>query len=72
MLTQDQQDLLDFLAQRVDDLAGKAHAAGAGKARALIDEAEELMAIRAAIVDRYTNDELASQLPLPLEERRAA
>ena len=46
MLTQDQQDLLDFLAQRVDDLAGKARAAAAGKARALINEAEELASAR--------------------------
>ncbi len=72
MLTQDQQDLLDFLAQRVDDLAGRARAAAAGKAGSLIDEAEELMAIRSAIINRYTNGELVSQLPLPLEERQAA
>tara|TARA_R110000868_G_scaffold65769_7_gene196333 strand:- start:24 stop:242 length:219 start_codon:yes stop_codon:yes gene_type:complete len=72
MLTQDQQDLLDFLAQRVDDLAGKARAAAAGKARALINEAEELMAIRAAIIDRHTNGQVVSQLPLPLEDKQAA
>ncbi len=72
MLSQDQRDLLAFLAEQVNDLMAKARGAAAGKAGMLINEAEELMAIRASIIDRHANENGATQLQLPLTEKKAA
>ncbi len=70
-LSQDQRGLLDFLADRVRELVASANQTAGVDAATLLAEAEELTAIRGAIVDRYSAD-CATQLHLPLDVKQAA
>ena len=71
-LNQDQRGLLDYLGERVRELVAAANNTFGVQASNLLAEAEELTALRAAIVDRYRDTETVSQLQLPLEIKAAA
>lgn len=71
-LSQDQRGLLDYLAEAVHELSIAASAGTGTRAEALMREAEELTALRAALVARAHTAENAAQLQLPLDVRRAA
>lgn len=72
MLTRDQKDLLDFLAESANELATKAHWARGGTALELRKEAEELMAIRSKVLNRHWDAARTNQFEFPFEMKRAA
>lgn len=64
-ISNDQRGLLDYLADRVRELVSEANQPGSD-ATTLLTEAEELTAIRGAIIDRHSATD--EQLQLPLQE----
>lgn len=72
MLTRDQKDLLVFLADSATELATKAPWTKRAESIALRQEAEELMSIRARVLNRHWESAKASQFELPLALKRAA
>ena len=72
MLTRDQKDLLVFLADSATELATKAPWSKNTECTALRQEAEELMSIRARLLNRHWESAKASQFELPLPLKRAA
>ena len=70
MLTRDQNDLLAFLADSAYELAARAHTKNAQELRGLMNEAEELMTIRANLLNTHWNK--ANQFELPFEMKKAA
>ena len=71
-LSQDQSGLLEYLAEKVHELTITARAAAGTRADDLMLEAEELTAIRKAIIARAQVAEEAAQLQLPLDLKKAA
>ncbi len=72
ILTHDQRGLLDYLADQVRELVTAAGESVGDTASNLMAEAEELTAIRAAIVNRTRVPEPELQMQLPLELKDAA
>lgn len=71
-LSQDQRGLLEYLADKVHELTITASTAAGASADDLMLEAEELAAIRKAIIARAQVAEEAAQLQLPLDMKKAA
>ena len=67
MSTQDRDGLVTYLIDRVEDLVRKAAIANARAAQAAIEEAQELLAIRANIIKRRSAVNDDAQLTLPLD-----
>jgi len=65
-------DLVKFLADTAHELSAQARHASSDTASLLKAEAEELMAIRANLLDRHWSHEQASQMTLPLDVKAAA
>lgn len=65
----DRHALLSFLADETHAALLRAHRAGAARTAVLLNEAEELMAIRLHILRRQDNE---AQLELPLDLKAAA
>lgn len=72
MFSQDQKELLAFLAESALELAGKAHRATGRELTVLLNEAEELMTIRANVMSRRLASANTNQLELPFEMKKAA
>lgn len=72
MFTGEQKDLLAFLAESALDLATQAHSKSGRELNALLNEAEELMAIRANLMNRHWTTANANQFELPFEMKKAA
>lgn len=68
-MSQDHHALLHFLAEETHHTLLRAHHIGGVGTAALLNEAEELMAIRLNILRRVED---AAQLELPLEIKKAA
>ncbi len=66
---EDRHALLSFLADETHNALVRAHRAGTSSTAMLLNEAEELMAIRLHILRRQDNE---AQLELPLEIKAAA
>lgn len=66
---EDRHALLSFLADETHSALVRAHRAGTSSTAMLLNEAEELMAIRLHILRRQDNE---AQLELPLEIKAAA
>jgi hypothetical protein len=60
--------LVAYLVDRVEDLVRKATVANAPAAKAAIEEAQELLAIRANILKRRNASNDDAQLSLPLDQ----
>lgn len=65
-------DLVRFLGDSAQELTMSAALAAPQAAKRLIGEAEELMALRANLLQRIWQDELNAQMPLPLGIKEAA
>lgn len=65
-------DLIRFLGESAQELSMSAALAAPAAAKRLIDEAEELMALRTNLLQRIWQDELNAQMPLPLSMKEAA
>lgn len=72
MAYSDANDLIRFLGESAQDLTMKAVMAAPEVAKELIEEAEELMALRSKLLQRIWDDELNAQMPLPLGMKEAA
>jgi len=72
MFTPDQKDLLAFLAESALELATQAHGTKGRGLDALLNEAEELMLIRANLMNRHWTTANTNQFELPLELKKAA
>ena len=72
MLTHDQKDLLVFLADSANELATQAHWSKGAKGVDLRNEAEELMAIRAKLLNRHWDSARTNQFEFPFELKQAA
>jgi len=72
MFTPEQKELLAFLAESALDLATQAHRTSGRKLNDLLNEAEELMAIRANLMNHHWTTANANQFELPLELKKAA
>jgi hypothetical protein len=72
MTTENQAGLLAYLAEKAHELVLSARTARPAQAAPLMAEAEELMAIRSAIIHRGRLAGADTQLQLPLEVKRAA
>jgi len=72
MLTQHRNDLVRFLTDAAHEAAAAARVANSDSARALTQEAEELMTLRARVLARQQARDEAAQLQLPLEQKAAA
>ena len=72
MANTDANDLIRFLGDSAQDLTMRAVMAAPGIAKDLIDEADELMALRSKLLQRIWDDELNAQMPLPLGMKEAA
>lgn len=68
-MIQDRHALLSFLADETHAILVRAHTGGAPATATLLNEAEELMAIRLNILRRQDNE---AQLELPLDIKAAA
>jgi hypothetical protein len=72
MLTTDQKDLLVFLAESATELATKAHWAKGSEGADLRKEAEELMSIRAKLLNRHWDSARTNQFEFPFAMKQAA
>jgi hypothetical protein len=70
MLSRDQQDLLNFLTESAHELASQA-LGGGRDLHGLLNEAEELIAIRENLRNRYGTANI-NQLELPFAMKKAA
>ncbi|MBL8644672.1 MAG: hypothetical protein JNK21_12120 [Rhodospirillaceae bacterium] len=64
--------MLAFLAESALELATQAHSTSGRALDALLNEAEELMAIRANLMNRHWTAANANQYELPFEMKKAA
>lgn len=71
MFSQNQKELIAFLAESALDAATRAQKTSGRSLRALLDEAEELMTIRTRLMNR-TLSANTNQLELPLQLKKAA
>lgn len=72
MSKNDVNDLVRFMGDSAQELTMSAALAAPEVAQRLIEEAEELMALRANLLQRIWQDELDAQMPLPLGMKEAA
>ncbi len=72
MLTRDQKDLLVFLADTANEVTAKSHWASSSDGLDLRKEAEELMSIRAKLLNRHWETARANQFEFPFELKQAA
>ncbi|MBL8631524.1 MAG: hypothetical protein JNM81_17950 [Rhodospirillaceae bacterium] len=72
MFTPDQKELMAFLAESALELATQAHSTSGRELNALLNEAEELMAIRTRLMNRHWTTANSNQLELQFEMKKAA
>lgn len=72
MLKNDMKDLVRFMGDSAQELTMRAAMATPEVAQRLIEEAEELMALRSNLLQRIWQEELDAQMPLPLGMKEAA
>ncbi|MDG2319090.1 MAG: hypothetical protein P8L79_02415 [Rhodospirillaceae bacterium] len=72
MAYNDANDLIRFLGDSAQELTMRAVMAASGNAKDMIDEADELMALRSKLLQRIWDDQLNAQMPLPLGMQEAA
>jgi hypothetical protein len=72
MLTQHRNDLVRFLTDSAHEAAASARIATGDTSRALAQEAEELMTLRARVLAHAQARDEAAQLQLPFEHKAAA
>ncbi len=72
MFTSDQKELLAFLAESALELATQAHSTSGRELHTLLNEAEELMAIRASLMNRQRTTANSNQFELEFEMKKAA
>lgn len=72
MAYNDANDLIRFLGDSAQELTMRAVMAAPGNAKDMIDEADELMALRSKLLQRIWDDQLNAQMPLPLGMQEAA
>jgi hypothetical protein len=72
MAYNDANDLIRFLGDSAQELTMRAVMAAPGNAKDMIDEADELMALRSKLLQRIWDDQLNTQMPLPLGMQEAA
>ena len=71
MLTYDRKDLLVFLADSANELATQAHWSEGAKGADLRNEAEELMAIRAKLLNHHWDSARTNQFGFSFELKQA-
>ena len=72
MAYNDANDVIRFLGDSAQELTMRAVMAAPGNAKDMIDEADELMALRSKLLQRIWDDQLNAQMPLPLGMQEAA
>ena len=72
MAYNDLTDLIRFLGETAQEASMRAALASAQDAKALKEEAEELVTLRSQLLQRIWDVELNAQIPLPLSIQEAA